>query len=575
MYQECNKGKWTIVILLLAIVFAACQKKTEGVITVTTKEVTEINGNSAKTGGKVESSGYTIGECGVCYGESHTPTINDNFTKDHDGNGEFKSSISDLKSGSKYYVRAYAKTSSGIEYGDEKSFTTQEGCMINVFADPTAGGTVTGAGTYPSGQQCTVTATPKTNYKFTKWTVNSSQVSTNATYSFTVTGNKDLVAHFEIPTYTISASASPASSGTVTGAGSYPSGQSCTLKATANSGYAFDKWTEDGNEVSTNANYTFTVSGARNLVAHFVVSLGLPSVTTTAVTNITQTKATGGGDVTDDGGSSVTRRGLCWSTSSNPTLESGSSIASGSGTGSFTKQITGLTPNTYYYIRAYATNSVGTSYGNQQTFRTASSATSDTWLYYDDDLSTLIHGYTYGGTLEWAVMFPTSMLAPYEGMYFTKVKVCVGLVGTYYFTIYTGGDTPSTQVYNGYCDLDNTGWWDITFDIPSRVTAKNTWISVSNTHEAGEYPAGSSNGSNTPNGRWVNLSSGWCDAYTSGWVSEDLNWNIRAYVSNSNKGQEIELPQFEATSHQCKPRETTTSKGTGSHKKVKLINKKH
>lgn len=93
----------------------------------------------------------------------------------------------------------------------------------------------------------------------------------------------------------------------------------------------------------------------------------LPTVTTNSVSNIQETTATCGGNVTDQGSSSVTAKGVCWSTSSNPTT-SDSYTTDGSGTGSFTSNITGLTASTTYYVRAYATNSAGTAYGNQQSF---------------------------------------------------------------------------------------------------------------------------------------------------------------------------------------------------------------
>ena len=98
-------------------------------------------------------------------------------------------------------------------------------------------------------------------------------------------------------------------------------------------------------------------------------NIELPTVTTTNVSNITQTTATSGGNVTDDGGATLTARGVCWSTSQNPTI-SNSHTADGNGTGSFTSNITGLTANTTYYVRAYATNEKGTAYGEQRSFTT-------------------------------------------------------------------------------------------------------------------------------------------------------------------------------------------------------------
>lgn len=96
-----------------------------------------------------------------------------------------------------------------------------------------------------------------------------------------------------------------------------------------------------------------------------------PLVTTTAASSITSSSASSGGNVTDDGAKTVTSRGVCWSTATNPTT-AGSCTIDGSGTGSFTSTISGLIANTLYYVRAYAINSIGTSYGNNETFTTLS-----------------------------------------------------------------------------------------------------------------------------------------------------------------------------------------------------------
>ena len=95
----------------------------------------------------------------------------------------------------------------------------------------------------------------------------------------------------------------------------------------------------------------------------------LPTVTTPEISLITFTTASGGGDVTSDGKAEVTTRGVCWSTSQDPTTDD-NHTTDGSGTGSFTSSLTGLTPDTLYYVRAYATNSVGTAYGNEVSFET-------------------------------------------------------------------------------------------------------------------------------------------------------------------------------------------------------------
>ena len=142
---------------------------------------------------------------------------------------------------------------------------------INVSANPSNGGIVTGGGSYNQGQSCTVSATANSGFTFTNWTENGSVVSTQANYTFTVTGNRTLVANFQAQTqsYTITVSANPANGGTVSGGGTYQQGQSCTVSATPASGYTFLRWTENGTQVSTNANYTFTVTSNRSLVAQF------------------------------------------------------------------------------------------------------------------------------------------------------------------------------------------------------------------------------------------------------------------------------------------------------------------
>ena len=105
----------------------------------------------------------------------------------------------------------------------------------------------------------------------------------------------------------------------------------------------------------------------------------LPSVTTAEVTSITIKTAMCGGNVTFDGWSEITARGVCWSTSPNPTIND-SKTTDGSGIGSFTSNITGLADGTTYYVRAYATNSKGTAYGEEKSFTTLLSINGYDWV---------------------------------------------------------------------------------------------------------------------------------------------------------------------------------------------------
>jgi len=95
-----------------------------------------------------------------------------------------------------------------------------------------------------------------------------------------------------------------------------------------------------------------------------------PTVTTAEIIDITETTAIGGGEITDDGGAEITARGTVWSTSVNPIIHDTRTI-DGTGVGTFISYITGLQPDTIHYARAYATNSRGTGYGEQVSFRTA------------------------------------------------------------------------------------------------------------------------------------------------------------------------------------------------------------
>lgn len=99
------------------------------------------------------------------------------------------------------------------------------------------------------------------------------------------------------------------------------------------------------------------------------VTISTPTLFTTDVTAVSQTTATCGGTVSADGGAPVTARGVCWGVATAPLL-AGLHTTDGSGTGTFSSQLTGLTANTRYYVRAWATNSQGTVYGNELSFTT-------------------------------------------------------------------------------------------------------------------------------------------------------------------------------------------------------------
>lgn len=143
---------------------------------------------------------------------------------------------------------------------------------VILSANPSIGGTTTGAGSYTSGSSVTITALANTGYTFVNWTEGATIVSTSALFTFPLTTNRTLVANFVINTYTLSISATPTLGGTVTKTADlarYEHGTLVQLNATTNAGYTFVNWTEGTTVLSTNTGFQVSMTSNRIIVANY------------------------------------------------------------------------------------------------------------------------------------------------------------------------------------------------------------------------------------------------------------------------------------------------------------------
>jgi len=237
---------------------------------------------------------------------------------------------------------------------------------------PAEGGIITPPdGNFQEGQQISVLATPTAGWRFVRW--EGDIVSTQNPYSYIMSKNTRVTGIFVRREYPLNI--------TIVGNGSvleeevtarnYPFQTRVRLTAVPSNGWEFSAWGGDASGSQNPIEITITTETA--VIATF---RGVaPTVVTESASNITATGATLAGTVTSQGSSAVTVRGVCYATTQNPTTAA-TCVASGSGTGSFTVTLTGLNAEVTYYVRAYATNLIGTGYGNQIEFTTSAHAPS-------------------------------------------------------------------------------------------------------------------------------------------------------------------------------------------------------
>jgi hypothetical protein len=309
-------------------------------LTIVTNPVTPIGTTTATCGGNTISGTGTISAKGVCYKISSTPvspTISDStLVASGTANTDFTSNLTGLTSGSTYYIRAYVTTSGVTSYGATVVFTTLG--LTTTAATPITSTTATSGAYNISG--------------FSLGSISSSGVcwSTSATPTIGVSN------------FTLNTIIGSVFTSYITG---LSAGTTYYVRSYITSG-GTDYY---GNQIN------------------FTTSSVLPIVTTTStIASITINSATVSGNVSSDGGSSVTARGIQYSLL--PNMTSPATSASGTGTGAFSATLTGLTLGTTYYVRAYATNTTGTSYGAIYNFTTLGGPLVETVIPYSITSST-------------------------------------------------------------------------------------------------------------------------------------------------------------------------------------------
>jgi uncharacterized protein (TIGR02145 family) len=393
--------------------------------TLTTSVITALASTSVNSGGDITSSnGAEVTARGVCWGTSTNPVATGSYTIDASGTGTFISNISGLNASTTYFLRAYATNSAGTGYGNEVSFTTtiqvvdrdgntyntvqigtqiwmQENLKVtqyrngdaipNITANASWASLTTGAYCWYSNNEATYKTIYGGLYNYfatvdnrnlcpTGWHVpTDAELSTLETYlgGSSVAGGKMKevgYSHWTTPNVgadnTSGFSALPSGSRKPDGNFYGISGSSYIWSTTnydeTNVWYRWLSYTY----ASLSRNYNNAKPSGNSVRCLQGEGQVLPAVTTTTIGALASTSVTSGGNVLSDGGASVTARGVCWSASSGPTVALVTKTTDGNGTGSFISSVTGLLPNTVYFVRAYATNSVGTAYGNEVSLTT-------------------------------------------------------------------------------------------------------------------------------------------------------------------------------------------------------------
>jgi hypothetical protein len=402
--KRINRYTIYIFILCLFAVLTNCEKDTDLWFSATAGH--SIDSVSVTFKGELIKEGETnIAEYGICYALGKTPSLNDSVLSAGTASMLclYKKSVACLAPGT-YSFCSYIKEAERIQYGDIETFTVPAIVFIRDTSLTVGYGKSTTSMivsnnidlTIKSNQTWATITQPHLKSGSDQYiTIN---VDTNATGSnrmaiITITGREEIktvkITQLNgFPTMTTNSVTSiKASSASCGGYISSDGGSAITSRgicwSTNHNPTISDNHTSDGSGIG---NYTSSLTGLSVNTVYYVRAFaingfgtsygaeqnfttgdGIIVLSTTPVSNITNTTATCGGSITTDGGTDITAKGVCWSTSSSPTI-SNSHTNDGSGSGNFSGSITSLTKGVKYYVRAFAINAYGTYYGNQVSF---------------------------------------------------------------------------------------------------------------------------------------------------------------------------------------------------------------
>ena len=349
--------------------------------TVVTGSVSDIGGQKATIGGNVTADGGApVTERGIVYSTSPNPLITDTAaTRVSDisgGTGSFSISLTGLTDITTYHVRAYAKNSAGISYGNDVTFATPASGSnpLNLLGVNLA--TINGShatGTESLGASIINNRSVPSGLDTIDINIDKNIISDAA---FPIVNNQTVFVHnqgcIKVKDLTANSNVSISVYRLGDGTPNDTYKNHIFFDVTLISGDSYELTIDptlianNGLQLGTTQPIDFAATGGVNQII-----TGLTVTTDTAASAITGTGATIGGNVTADGGVSVTERGIVYSTNSDPTTKDTKVVASAGGKGAFTVMLSGLTAGITYHVRAYAINSLGTSYGADVTFITS------------------------------------------------------------------------------------------------------------------------------------------------------------------------------------------------------------